>query len=358
LENGEIVELGGEWIASGQDAVLGMAGELGLGLVDPGIDFVTRDAVGGVVIPTDEHHRVNRALADLVATIPEFELASTNAASLVDAIADGSPAFQVLKSRLEGTCGAPLEMVAASEIGEDFGYGEHRYFRIDGGNDTLATAMAGGLDITLEQAVTSIEQSATGVVVEARGRSVVADAVVVTVPLPVLRQLAFVPDLPAQLAVTMARMQMGTAAKAAIATRSAPPVFRRQDTDIPAWYWTGLAAGGGVRRAVTGFAGSGDGVSSFLVDPLGRLRESAPETELVGEPLVVDWGQDLLAGGCYSVIGPGVRPLLREWDQPFGRIFFAGEHTNGSGSIDGAIGSGRAAARRLLAAESGGYGPV
>ena len=352
LDNGEVVELGGEWIASTQDAVLGLASELGLRLVDPGIDFVSRDAVGGEAISTGEHQRVNRALAELVATLSEEELDSVTAAAVVDEVADGSPAFHVLRSRLEGTCGAPLEVVAGSEIGADFGYGEHAYFRIEGGNDSLATAMASGLTVSLESMATSVGQSRHGVGVEADGRVMDADAVVVAVPFPLLSQIEFDPAFPQHLATTVGRIEMGTAAKVAMATRSAPPLFRRQDTDIPAWYWSGLAGDGEVRKAVTGFAGSIDGVRALLADPVARLRASVPETELVGEPTVVDWGADQFAGGCYTVIGPGVRPLLQHFEEPFGRVFFAGEHTTGSGSIDGAIRSGRAAAARLLASEA------
>ena len=127
-----------------------------------------------------------------------------------------------------------------------------------------------------------------------------------------------------------------------------PPLFRRQDTDIPAWYWTGLTAGGSIRNAVTGFAGSGPGVKALMSDPVGRLGRAVPEVGLVGEPAIIDWGADPLAGGCYSVIGPGQRALLDVFRRPWGRVVIAGEHCNGSGSIDGAIRSGDDAAAQVL----------
>jgi monoamine oxidase len=350
LENGEIVELGGEWIASGQDSVLGLAAELGLTRVDPGIDFVTRDAVGGEIIPVEEHRRVNRALGRLVDSLSPKDVETMAAAALVDQVDDGSPAFRVLRSRLEGTCGAPLEVVAGSEIVSDFGYGEHSYYRIEGGNDSLAIVMASSLEVKLDSVVTAVAQSRRGVVLEVDRREVDADAVVVAVPLPVLRRINFDPGFPEPLALAVARTEMGTAAKLAIGAGTAPPLFRRQDTDIPAWYWSGLAANGDVRRAVTGFAGSSAGVDSLLKDPLSRVRAAVPETELLGDPVIVDWGADEFAAGCYSVIGPGQRPLLRHFEEPWGRVFLAGEHTRGSGSIDGAVASGRAAASRVVAA--------
>ena len=358
LENGEIVELGGEWIASGQGAVLGLAAELGLGLVDPGIDFVSRDAVGGGTIPIEEHRRVNRALADLMSSMSDEETESVSAASVVDEIVDDSPAFGVLRSRLEGTCGAPLELVAASEIGADFGYGEHSYFRIEGGNASLASTMAESLDVRLESAVTALAQGSDGVTVEVDGRELSYERAVVAVPLPVLRQIIFNPAFPEPLQHAVEQITMGTAAKMAVATVGDPGLFRRQDTDIPAWYWTGLSSNGVVRKAVTGFAGSAVGVESFLRDPLARAGAATPEAELVGDPMLVDWGGEEFSGGCYSVIGPGRRPLLRHFERPWGRVVFAGEHTRGTGSIDGAIRSGRSAARRLLTGDLGDSPPV
>ena len=60
--------------------------------------------------------------------------------------------------------------------------------------------------------------------------------------------------------------------------------------------------------------------------------------------MVADWGSDPLAGGCYSLIGPGQRVMLEMLSRPVGRVILAGEHVNGSGTIDGAIRSGDFAA--------------
>ena len=63
--------------------------------------------------------------------------------------------------------------------------------------------------------------------------------------------------------------------------------------------------------------------------------------------IVVDWTADPLAGGCYSVIGPGQRRALASLAAPIGRLHLAGEHVNGSGTIDGAIRTGEDAARSV-----------
>jgi monoamine oxidase len=67
--------------------------------------------------------------------------------------------------------------------------------------------------------------------------------------------------------------------------------------------------------------------------------------------MVVDWGSDLFAGGCYSVIGPGQRRLLDVLSRPWGRLFLAGEHVDGSGTIEGAMLSGERAAQSVLDSE-------
>ena len=347
LDNGEIVEMGGEWIASGQEAVLGLASTLGLALIDPGIDFVSRDAVGGQAIPVEEHRRVNRALEVLLSSIPNQTLEGMTAAKILSVMADETPAFTVLRSRLEGTMGAPLVEVAATEIGPDYGFGEHSYFRIAGGNAQMAAAIADDLDIRFGIEVRSIAQRGKSVAVTTFGAEFEADAVVVAVPLPVLQHLDLDPGLSPQAHAALMSLQMGSAAKVAVATNQPPPLFRRQDTDIPAWYWTGLADGGSIRKAVTGFAGSSLGVKALMADPMGRLGRAVPEADFVGDPAVIDWGADPLAGGCYSVIGPGQRAFLDVFQRPWGRVVIAGEHSNGSGSIDGAIRSGRDAAKQV-----------
>lgn len=347
LDNGEIVEMGGEWIASGQEAVLSLASRLGVGLIDPGIDFVTRDPVGGEPIPLVEHQRVNRVLAVLLATTPSATMENMTAADLLTRLADNSPASLVLRSRLEGTMGAPLEEVAATEIGPDYGFGEHSYFRIAGGNSILAEVLAEGLDIRFGSEVLSVTQRSGGLIVTTHQDELAINTVVLAVPLPVLQRFDLDPA-PSLVAPALQTLRMGSAAKVAMATKTPPPLFRRQDADIPAWYWSGLAADGSTRNAVTGFAGSKLGAEALMADPATRLRQAVPEVELLGDPTAFDWSADPLTGGCYSVLGPGQRGLLDVFRRPWGRIVVAGEHTNGSGSIDGAIRSGQAAADLTL----------
>jgi monoamine oxidase len=330
---------------------MGLATELGLGLVDTGMDFISRDPVGGQSIPAVEHAHLAEALASLMRELGEEALASMSAAALLDRLPASGPAMAVLRARLQGTAGAPLEWMAAAEIGEEFGIGdEGTYVRIAGGNDMLARALGSGVDLRLGRVVREVHQGDGEARVVAGEEEYVGSAVVLAVPLGVLKQLELHPSPSAAAVSLISSLRMGAGAKVAMATDDEPRAFRRQDMDIPAWYWTGKGPTGGVRRAVTGFAGSEPGVLGLLGDPRRRLNRAAPECRLVGEPVIADWAADPLAGGCYSVIGPGQRASLDVLAVPFGRVHLAGEHVNGSGTIDGAILSGEGAARSVLSA--------
>jgi monoamine oxidase len=345
LPNGEVVELGGEWISISQTPVIRLARELGLGLADTGMDFTSRDPVGGPPIAPEEHHRLAARLEARQTELGPETLEEISAEDLLDSLGESGLAMSVLRSRLAGTAGASLENVAAAEIGDVFGIGDQTdYVRIEGGNDLLARIMARDLEVRLDETVTSIHQSDQTVEVVVRNEVLDADAMVLAVPLAVLQRMVFDPVPGDDLLEALESIPMGTGMKVAVATKDDPPMFRRQDLDIPAWYWTGLGPNG-VRRAITGFAGSAPGVEALAAEPRQRLARSAPEVTLMGEPLVADWGSDVFAGGCYSVIGPGRRRLLHGLSRPWGRVVLAGEHVNGSGTIEGAIRSGEEAAR-------------
>ena len=351
MPNGEVVELGGEWISTSQGAVIGLANELGLGLIDTGMDFISRDPIGGPPIAPVEHERLARLLHYRMAKIGPAGLSSMSAEEVLDSLGETGPAMSILRSRLQGTAGAPLESIAAAEIGEEFGIGDQgSYVRVDGGNDRLAIALTPDLDVRLGIEVTSVRQTSQSVAVGTAHGDFTALALLLAVPLGVLKRFRFEPELPDKVASVIRTMRMGVGLKVAIGTAEPPPMFRRQDTDIPAWYWTALGSFGSVRRAVTGFAGSEQGVVQLRQDVLSRLGAAAPDVVFEGAPVVADWGVDPLAGGCYSLIGPGQRSMLEAWSKPLGRVFLAGEHVNGTGTIDGAIRSGERAAALAVSA--------
>lgn len=349
FENGAVVELGGEWIDSAQTAVRLLAEDLDLPMIDTGQDFITRDLIGAAPIPDDDHRRLSEVLFDVIESIDPTRLEAMTIADLLAGIPDEGPAMTVLRSRLEGTMGAELSAVSAADLDEEFGLVQATtYLRVDGGNDRLARALAGRLDVRTDTPVLSVAQGDGRVVAHTGHGEHTADGMVVAVPLPILRSPGFLVGAEPGLVDVLTALGMGTAVKVAAPTVGEPPMFRRQEPDIPGWYWTGADSTGATRHAITGFAGTRRGVAALTSDADTRLARALPETPLAESPIVVDWGADPWADGCYTALGPGQRGMLGRLQQPWGRVVFAGEHVNGTGTIDGAIRSGTDAARTLL----------
>jgi monoamine oxidase len=108
---------------------------------------------------------------------------------------------------------------------------------------------------------------------------------------------------------------------------------------------------------VTAFAGSPaarDGLGVAGGDPaawLERLRSLDPSVRGSAPARLAVWDSDPLAGGAYTVVGPGDAARLEILARPLGRVVMAGEHTAGPGrhgTLEGALRSGRRAAREVL----------
>lgn len=89
---------------------------------------------------------------------------------------------------------------------------------VSGGMGNLASAMSAGLDICLSEPVREIVRQAGSVIIETSAEQLRADAVVVTVPLGVLKSgdIKFSPPLPEIHKNAMARMEMGVLNKVAL----------------------------------------------------------------------------------------------------------------------------------------------
>jgi monoamine oxidase len=233
------------------------------------------------------------------------------------------------------------------EIVGDFGIAEAIYLRIDGGNQLLAVAAVNQLaDVRMCQPVQLIESDDTGVTVTTQNDRIPADGVVVAVPLPLISKIRFAPLLSTEMTFALEGLAMGTAAKLAVSTESEPLLLARQDGDTKWWCWTGAGSIGKTRKVVTAFAGTQSAIDAVSDGWRHRIAEAIPEVSLGRDSVTVDWGQEEWSQGCYSALAPGDEVFLDVFSIA-GRLVFAGEHTLGAGSIDGAIKSGQAAASRL-----------
>ena len=302
----------------------------------------------------------------------------------------------LVRSFVEGYHAAALDDVSARSIAmepEDAGFADAQ-FRILDGQDRVVQWLRAGADPAAiewrtECPVTRIEWSERGGarLTDAAGRRVRAKSVIVTVPVGVLQAdggpgaIAFSPRLPPAKRRAIGQLAMGSVVKVVFRFREAfweregllaprrngkarkddDLVFlHAADAPFPTW-WTSAPARS---TLLTAWAGgpAADRLRAGKVPPeeialdtLSRLA-GIPRRALDG--LVAsfdthDWSADPFARGAYSHARPGGAGAARGLARPVGRVlFFAGEATSPdeSGTVAGAIASGRRAAREVLAA--------
>lgn len=357
LGNGEIAELGAEWVMPEDTLVEATASRFGLRLVETGVDYLRREPRGVRTVPLDV---VDAYLAAADEHLASLDGPSATLGEVLAAVPDdegGRAARAAVRARLQGTFVTDLSLVPVPD-GWRFSAPPAVYRRVDGGASRIADAMAGRLpDVRLGRRVVRIAVHRGAVHVSADDEDVRCAAVIVAVPAPIAAELAFEPALPREQHRALAELPMGVASKLALPLAAEPPPLAVQCVDLPFWLWTANGSTGAPRRVVTSFAGSeapqtvletGTGDPSTWVR---RIAELAPELIPAGEPVMKVWGRDELARGAYSSWDR--RSLARTglFERMHGPVAFAGEHTAGerSGTMEGALASGRRAAAQVLA---------
>jgi monoamine oxidase len=363
LPDGTVVERGGEFIAPSQDAIRGLAAELGIELIGHGLSFDRRDTPGRGRPTVEEREEVIAAVTRAAAGLDGGDR------SVADVWADalGPDAHEhPLYLRLATSMTVPLDQLSArATIGEhDHGYDDAD--RVLGGNQRLSLELASRMATPVRTGVvvTGVRQDGGGVEVLCEGgETVVGDAAVIAVPLPVLRELDV--ELPAAVREAMAATLFGDAAKLHLPLRAGAQPDSTAAPGEQWWIWNSAAPGEQRSGPVlSGFAG-GAGVAAALRVGDGPQTWAAaaaalrPDAEPAEGALVTHWGAERFTGGSYSVPAVGWTPDHdRAYEQPFGRLMLAGEHTAGprAASMDGAVHSGARAAA-ALAASAGGEAP-
>ena len=230
-----------------------------------------------------------------------------------------------------------------------------------------------GTAIELGAAVNSIDESGGVIAVRCRdGTMFEADAAIITVPPPLLSEIALPPAAREQ-AAALADIGFGNVVKILLRFTTkwwanqggrdlADLSFLLSDATVPTW-WTQHPAG---HPVLTGwFAGpKADRVSSLteadLVDMgLASLAEIFDlPADGIGRTLAaaraINWGNDPFARGAYSYATPGTRAAQAALKRPDGgAIFFAGEALYAGpdmGTVEAALASGLETAQTILAA--------
>jgi monoamine oxidase len=264
-----------------------------------------------------------------------------------------------------------LSLIAlVDQFAEHNAPGGHALYRIAGGNDRLGAALAAPLGERLHVDTELVAISHRGREVRAsvkHGRTVsqlAGDYLVVAVPAAVLRRVPIIPALPAQQHDAIARLKHGRATRTLLQfskrfwrAAGRPRAF---GTDLPIGaVWDGneeqrgragilsLLAGGAASNHTQELVAK-DGMTA-LAGALGWL--GSRDAELMAAQQIV-WESDPWARGGYAYFDPAFDPAQRPWlARPFGRLFFAGEHTSlrWQGYMNGAIESGRRAAAEIEA---------
>jgi monoamine oxidase len=245
-----------------------------------------------------------------------------------------------------------------------------RMYRIEGGNDRLAAALASllGDRVRLCTELVAVSHRGRGVrasVKQGRGVSQLqCDYLVFAMPTTLLRRIPIAPALPAQQHEAIASLKYGRTTKTLLQ-------FSRRFWRVPGrprafgspLSFGAVWDGNEEQRGRTGIlslmaGGSASDATQAIVakDGAGALARSlewlgSRQAELVACHQVA-WDADPWARGGYAFIDQGFDPALRVWlARPFGRLFFAGEHTSikWQGYMNGAIESGRRAAAELNA---------
>ena len=268
-----------------------------------------------------------------------------------------------------------LSLIAlVDQFGASDGPAGWSMYRIDGGNDRLAAALAASLGtrVRLNTELVAVSHRGRGVRVsikQARAVSQMAcDYLVFALPATLLRRIPITPALPAQQHEAIARLKYGRATKTLLQFSRrfwrAPGRPRAFGSPLPfGAVWDGneeqrgragilSLLAGGTASALTRTIVEKDGMTGLAaaLDWLGSRQ-----ADLVASRQVV-WEADAWARGGYAFFDAGFDTTLRPWlARPFGCLFFAGEHTSvrWQGYMNGAIESGRRAAAEIEATHIG-----
>lgn len=359
-----VIERGAEFVLAGFDVMRAVVFDLGLALADTGMTYYVRRPVGD---PPAAPEAV-AAVASAVDEASANETRTMSLAELVDSLpasAGDAAARAAFLSRVSLTAGVEPS-VLASHPGSHFaeGFQQRPSWRVAGGNQQLAVELARRLGerLVISTPVRAMRHDHSSVTVITDHDEITGDAAIVTVPLPVLRELPL-NDVPDEQRQAWDRVGVAHNAKLHIPLTVVPQPSAEHVVADHFWTWTTTDGTGAVQPTVHCFAGTKAALAALRVFDgpdiwAQRVAELRPDLSLrLADAMVTTWNDDPWARLSYSAETvsqqDGDDELLR---QPIGRVFFAGEHTAGawSGYMEGALRSGQRAAAEVMTASATG----
>jgi monoamine oxidase len=354
LDNGAVVEMGAEFILPGNSLIRELVARFGLGLWDKGMRYGWREPRGVESLSVED-------LEDAARVVDEALAASDGARGesvrdLLDRLALRGAAKEAMLARAEVSAASPAGSVPARDLAGIAHMDDEPCPSIAGGNQRLPEALAEplGESLRLRTPARSVSWDSEGVRVRIDGGEVAADRCVVAVPATLIGELEFDPALPTRCGNALGEIAYGHAAKLFVPIRGQAAPSAVLCVPERYWAWTATGPQGRVQPVVSAFAGSpralerlrvADGPERWLAS-LAKLRD---DLEVDPDLAVLStWSDDPWARAAYSVKRrPEATAILTE---PLGPLAFAGEHTAEAfeSLMEGALRSGRRAARRLL----------
>jgi len=267
-------------------------------------------------------------------------------------------------------CGADLKDISARHWDEDEIPLGGDYLFLPQGYQPLAEFLAKDIPIELNQTVISIDYDANGCRVQTQQQHYEADAVIITVPLGVLKKqtITFTPTLPQEKQQAIAHLGMGLFNKIALRF---PEVFWPPQRIISYFSKQYQQAGWFINyhfshaQPILAAVMAGDMAKKYEALDDNTLLQTimAVLKDLFGENipapekyLKTQWGQDPFSAGAYSYIALGATG--QDYDVMAlpvnNKLFFAGEatHRQCPGTTHGAYFSGVREAERIIALHS------
>ena len=401
------VEMGGQWIGPGQESVNRLAAELGVETFPAEVPGRTvfhecgrrSEYEDGGPVPfadpgaASEVRQAFEALSRLAARVPagapwtaegarEWDGQTLETWKLGHARSDGARFFFDLAVESLYAC-EPRDVSllgVLADVASSGGFGglfeieaSAEEDRLMGGAQELSERMARGLArrVVLGSPARRISQDDAGVTVESDALVVRAGAAVVAVPPVVRGRIDFHPALPPAHDAISQRMPMGAVIKCSVVYdrpfwREAGLSGRAESDTGPCKVTCDNSLPGAAAGVLTGFILGAD-ARWWGGRPAEERRQAVlecfaryfgPEALRPRGYAECDWAAEPYASGGYAGVPvPGFfldhGPALQE---PVGRVHWAGTETAArwNGYMDGAIESGRRAARAVLSASSGG----
>lgn len=368
---GQAVDLGAHWLhAANANGLVAEARRLGLALFDaPQEPRLIVGAHEADARETAAFHEGWSALVEAIGALGESgdELP---AGAALDRLGPEAARFRDALAFAHGpfACGVGLETIGAA----DFAAAQDDLdLFVEGGYGALVATLADGLPVALATPATRVDWSGPGVRIETPRGVLVARALIVTVPAPLLARgaIVFDPPLPAPTRDALGALRPASYEHVVLAWPGGPLREAANTTvafDGDAADNLGLLAnfdGGAMHYADLGGAlvgrlGAPEARAAYVREAL-TARFGAAATAGLRVLHASRWGEDPWSGCAWTVAPPGAhgaRAVLRE---PIGaRVFLAGEATSSTlwGTIGGAWAEGERAAGAVREALGAGVG--